>query len=79
MTRFNIINYYTKCSFSEIQADSGNSPDSERFRPPFLSNEEFLYLLLENLEAFVIVVTCNEEIVYLSDKLKECLDATQVS
>lgn len=38
-----------------------------------------MYLLLENLEAFVIVVACNKQIVYASDKLKEILDIRHVT
>lgn len=45
----------------------------EDWKPAFLSNEEFTYLVLEALEGFVMVFSVNGQIYYVSEGISSLL------
>lgn len=60
-------------SHSEISVQSQSSEVQENWKPSFLSNEEFTHLMLEALDGFIIVVSCNGRILYTSESIVSLL------
>ncbi|XP_023214700.1 neuronal PAS domain-containing protein 2-like isoform X2 [Centruroides sculpturatus] len=56
-------------SHSEISIQSQSSEVQENWKPSFLSNEEFTHLMLEALDGFIIVFSCNGRILYTSESI----------
>lgn len=51
----------------------------EDWKPTFLSNEEFTYLVLEALEGFVMVFSAAGQIYYVSESITSLLGHNPVS
>ncbi|XP_069827047.1 neuronal PAS domain-containing protein 2 isoform X2 [Dendropsophus ebraccatus] len=58
---------------NEITAETEGSDNHPDWKPPFLSNEEFTQLMLEALDGFIIVVTTDGSIIYVSDSITPLL------
>lgn len=58
---------------SEITVRSRAHDVQEDWKPAFLSNEEFTYLVLEALEGFVMVFSVNGRIYYVSEGITSLL------
>ncbi|GBN24181.1 Circadian locomoter output cycles protein kaput, partial [Araneus ventricosus] len=60
-------------SHSELSVQSQNVKVQEHWKPSFLSNEEFTHLMLEALDGFIIVFSCNGQILYTSESTASLL------
>ncbi|XP_055943779.1 circadian locomoter output cycles protein kaput-like isoform X3 [Argiope bruennichi] len=60
-------------SHSELSVQSQNVKVQENWKPSFLSNEEFTHLMLEALDGFIIVFSCNGQILYTSESTASLL------
>lgn len=49
------------------------------WKPPFLANEEFVHLVLEAVDGFIIVFSATGEILYVSDDITAVLGQLPVS
>ncbi|XP_077152733.1 neuronal PAS domain-containing protein 2 isoform X4 [Ranitomeya variabilis] len=58
---------------NEITAETESSDIHPDWKPSFLSNEEFTQLMLEALDGFIIVVTTDGSIIYVSDSITPLL------
>ncbi|XP_035215860.1 neuronal PAS domain-containing protein 2-like [Stegodyphus dumicola] len=58
---------------SELSVQSQNVEVQENWKPSFLSNEEFTHLMLEALDGFIIVFSCNGQILYTSESTASLL------
>ncbi|XP_026760252.1 circadian locomoter output cycles protein kaput isoform X2 [Galleria mellonella] len=58
---------------NEITVRSRAHDVQEDWKPTFLSNEEFIYLILEALEGFVMVFSANGRIYYVSESISSLL------
>lgn len=58
---------------SEVTVRSRAHDVQEDWKPAFLSNEEFTYLVLEALEGFVMVFSVNGRIYYVSEGITSLL------
>lgn len=58
---------------NEITAETEGSDIHPDWKPSFLSNEEFTQLMLEALDGFIIVVTTDGSIIYVSDSVTPLL------
>ncbi|XP_073520889.1 neuronal PAS domain-containing protein 2 isoform X2 [Phyllobates terribilis] len=58
---------------NEITAETEGSDIHPDWKPSFLSNEEFTQLMLEALDGFIIVVTTDGSIIYVSDSITPLL------
>lgn len=59
--------------FAEITVRSRVHDIQEDWKPAFLSNEEFTYLVLEALEGFVMVFSATGRIYYVSESITSLL------
>ncbi|XP_052746476.1 circadian locomoter output cycles protein kaput isoform X3 [Bicyclus anynana] len=64
--------YFLK-NHNEITARARAHDVQDDWKPAFLTNEEFTYLLLEALEGFVIVFSANGRIIYVSESVASLL------
>lgn len=55
--------------FSEKSAQSRVHEIQENWKPSFLSNEEFIHLMLEAVSGFIIVLSSNGQIQYVSESI----------
>ncbi|KAM4044567.1 neuronal PAS domain-containing protein 2 isoform 3-T3 [Anomaloglossus baeobatrachus] len=58
---------------NEITAETEGNDIHPDWKPSFLSNEEFTQLMLEALDGFIIVVTTDGSIIYVSDSITPLL------
>ncbi|GFY38591.1 circadian locomoter output cycles protein kaput [Trichonephila inaurata madagascariensis] len=58
---------------SELSVQSQSVKVQENWKPSFLSNEEFTHLMLEALDGFIIVFSCNGQILYTSESTASLL------
>uniref|UniRef100_F1MAG2 Neuronal PAS domain protein 2 n=1 Tax=Rattus norvegicus TaxID=10116 RepID=F1MAG2_RAT len=58
---------------NEVSAQTEICDIQQDWKPSFLSNEEFTQLMLEALDGFVIVVTTDGSIIYVSDSITPLL------
>ncbi|XP_075708795.1 neuronal PAS domain-containing protein 2 isoform X2 [Rhinoderma darwinii] len=58
---------------NEITVETEGSDIHPDWKPSFLSNEEFTQLMLEALDGFIIVVTTDGSIIYVSDSITPLL------
>ncbi|KAM3935532.1 neuronal PAS domain-containing protein 2 [Leptodactylus fuscus] len=58
---------------NEMTAETEGSDIHPDWKPSFLSNEEFTQLMLEALDGFIIVVTTDGSIIYVSDSVTPLL------
>ncbi|XP_054717765.1 circadian locomoter output cycles protein kaput-like [Uloborus diversus] len=58
---------------SELSVQSQSVEVEENWKPSFLSNEEFTHLMLEALDGFIIVFSCNGQILYTSESTASLL------
>ncbi|XP_056412039.1 neuronal PAS domain-containing protein 2 isoform X3 [Hyla sarda] len=58
---------------NEITAETEGRDNHPDWKPSFLSNEEFTQLMLEALDGFIIVVTTDGSIIYVSDSITPLL------
>lgn len=58
---------------SEITVRSRAHDVQEDWKPSFLSNEEFTYLILEALEGFMMVFSATGQIYYVSESITSLL------
>ncbi|KAG8188804.1 hypothetical protein JTE90_009193 [Oedothorax gibbosus] len=58
---------------SELSLQSQSVKVPENWKPSFLSNEEFTHLMLEALDGFIIVFSCNGQILYTSESTSSLL------
>ncbi|XP_042316897.1 neuronal PAS domain-containing protein 2 isoform X2 [Sceloporus undulatus] len=58
---------------NEFSAQTETCDTQQEWKPSFLSNEEFTQLMLEALDGFVIAVTTDGSIVYVSDSITPLL------
>lgn len=63
----------------EITVRSRAHDVQEDWKPTFLSNEEFIYLVLEALEGFVMVFSATGQIFYVSESITSLLGHNPVS
>lgn len=64
---------------SEVTVRSRVHDVQEDWKPEFLSNEEFTYLMLEALEGFVMVFSTTGRIYYVSESITSLLGHNPVS
>lgn len=64
---------------SEITVRSRAHDVQEDWKPAFLSNEEFTYLVLEALEGFVMVFSATGVIYYVSESITSLLGHNPVN
>ncbi|XP_060772543.1 clock circadian regulator b isoform X3 [Neoarius graeffei] len=57
----------------EIAAQSESSEISQDWKPPFLSNEEFIQLMLEALDGFFLVILTDGNVLYVSESVTSLL------
>lgn len=65
-------------NLTEIKLRSRTNDVQEEWKPAFLSNEEFTYLVLEALEGFVMVFSSTGNICYVSESITSILGQTPV-
>ncbi|XP_041438293.1 neuronal PAS domain-containing protein 2 isoform X2 [Xenopus laevis] len=65
-----VIGYLQK---SEIAAEANICDTQQDWKPSFLSNEEFTQLMLEALDGFIIAVTTEGRIIFVSDSITPLL------
>ncbi|XP_040280976.1 neuronal PAS domain-containing protein 2 isoform X3 [Bufo bufo] len=58
---------------NEFTAETEGSDNHPDWKPSFLTNEEFTQLMLEALDGFIIVVTTDGSIIYVSDSVTPLL------
>ncbi|GIX83106.1 circadian locomoter output cycles protein kaput [Caerostris darwini] len=58
---------------NELSVQSQSVKVQENWKPSFLSNEEFTHLMLEALDGFIIVFSCNGQILYTSESTASLL------
>ncbi|XP_033865328.3 neuronal PAS domain-containing protein 2-like isoform X1 [Acipenser ruthenus] len=58
---------------SELSSDTETIDINQDWKPSFLSNEEFTQLMLEALDGFLIAVTTDGNIIYVSDSITPLL------
>uniref|UniRef100_A0A8C5M9Z9 Neuronal PAS domain protein 2 n=1 Tax=Leptobrachium leishanense TaxID=445787 RepID=A0A8C5M9Z9_9ANUR len=58
---------------NEVAAETQVCDMQQEWKPSFLSNEEFTHLMLEALDGFIIAVTTDGSIIYVSDSITPLL------
>ncbi|XP_077389987.1 circadian locomoter output cycles protein kaput isoform X2 [Festucalex cinctus] len=58
----------------EISAQSESTEIRQDWKPPFLSNEEFMQLMLEALDGFFLAITTDGNIIYASESVTSLLE-----